>query len=168
MTDSKMVAMVAEWPLPTSDQVRLLRDLMPPPSPDDFIRALANTLPAGSTHRSRVEVLLAEEWQITKAPRARRVRRKDPADIALEVLARKIDGLRSGRPDAPTREMSRVVDDARRIADDLGIPLAEALAQAKAGAEFRKMGAIRRARHESDHMWCVAPECDIAAGREPS
>lgn len=96
----------------------------------------------------------------TAAARRALSRRRDPADIAIEVLTERIAAIQKAAPDP-------IVDEARRIAAQTGQSFQGALANARAMREARALDERRRATHADGHMWCIASECPSAWREEP-
>lgn len=176
---------VADWPPLTPEVVREIRELLPSVSDDlaRHIRWVAETATAPDAETlARVRALLppvplrdegvAEQMVAEDAAHRRAVdrskkRRRDPADIALEVLAERLDRMRAQRKERDrVSAAGALARDAARIAEKLDIPFSEAYGQAKAMAEARRMDEERRRTHADGHLWCVPDECEIAARRE--
>lgn len=120
----------ARAPMPSAEVIARLRAL------------LGFDYEAETETRQRAERLSgerqAERERDRAAVRGRLARRRDPADIAAEVLSQKIDEMRAANSPR-TRVTDPVVAEARHIQQQLDISWSDAFAQARAIAEYRRI-----------------------------
>lgn len=143
-------------PLTEAQRARLAALLLP--AQEDSIRRVVAELDVQRT---------AEEAEDRRAVDRAKRRRKDPADIALEMLGKRFDQMHKRAKDHESATADdALVRSALQIMSKLDVPFAEAFANAKGIAESRRMDEERRRTHANGHMWCVLGECPNAWGED--